>query len=166
MSLSNIMFSWMGIDFVLGLSSLEAVIIKTLQGLCNRWKTEYVTWGMWHQTGHKSPIRLSTTHTKKGSATSLTSSAGNAKKYAKNAYHNGLAWHSFKVHLNILCALLRVKRLLPCYRMTEECRRLTSMCCFSHFSMQECMFFLLILLNFFRFKISQCNKQGEHFLNF
>lgn len=35
----------MGIDFVLGLSSLEAVIIKTLQGLCNRWKTEYVTWG-------------------------------------------------------------------------------------------------------------------------
>lgn len=36
----------MGIDFVLGLSSLEAVIIKTLQGLCNRWKTEYVTWGM------------------------------------------------------------------------------------------------------------------------
>ncbi len=38
------MFSWMAIDFVLGLSSSKAVIIiKTLQGLCNRLKKKSVS---------------------------------------------------------------------------------------------------------------------------
>lgn len=61
----------MGIDFVLGLSSLEAVIIKTLQGLCNRWKTEYVTWGMCDTGQGTNPPLDYLQHTqKKGSATS------------------------------------------------------------------------------------------------